>query len=258
MSKVLGKPVLAPVRKRIGKDISSTDAMELSVGKNWPSLAYDFGVSHTKDPDTGSVLEEMEFKADWNKEKLSNFSGILRFAPHFETLGLSISALSETLNKMRQVEGDMFDGKINPYPSAIYGKAAIIRSNQDREAASVMARNSFVFHFNKLMDENELYVRFRFEGKSGPKDLNQNLVFTFPTSNEQREIWRHVFWGYEYPADGIPMNTNYARPANTSIASMQQQNGSLSELAALLGSTNIRDGQPPPYNRTPSLMSGGR
>ncbi len=185
LSRMLGKPVMAPLHKKIGKEISKTEAMWNSEGKNWPSLAYDFGVSHTKDPATGSIMEASELKLDWDKEKNTNFSGILRFAPHFDTLGLDIPTLTDAFQKMRQVEMDMFDAKFNPYPAAIYGKKAKENSLLEREAASVMARNSFVFIFNKIMDRSELTFRIRFEEKQARKILSKTLCSLFPTPMKQ-------------------------------------------------------------------------
>lgn len=247
LSRYTGRVISPPVRQRIGPDKFSFSPMNKFQGQDWPNLKHDFGVNFPESDDRAA-----EFRINYEQQSVLDFPAIDPLLNHIVKLGLVREEFQNMLIDMGQTDHDIMNTERNPHPKDKLGR----KKKLDFVGAQLETRNEMRYHyqynFNKIADENGFYLHVRFESQNPyTRDysaFNQDLVFIFPTSNEERDIWRHVFWNEEYPTAGFPVETTYARELS---ALNQQKNGFNQqdhELSANFSRMNMsQQGNPPAY-----------
>lgn len=248
LEQLRGRAIAPNLRRTIGPDHSFHGSMNRFVGKTWPSLRHDFGVVAPS-----SLNEIAEFKIDFEAEKPNVFPSIEPLFDHFIKLGHNPDVLLDSLLDMKQIEDQLEDLNRNPHPKDKLGRKYKIDFLGTRLALRNEIRFRFAYNFNRMSDEAGAYLHIRFEDQNtyAQKNsaFNQNLVFTFPTSNEERDIWRHVFWNEAYPEAGFPVETEYSKEITRIENSRQGETAAFHQLAAEFNKVKIGGQVPPPSYR---------
>lgn len=248
LEQLRGSPIAPSIRKTIGPDHSFQASMKAFTGETWPSLRHDFGVASSN-----TTNHAAEFRIDFETEKPLVFPSLIPLYKHFAKLGQDTDVLLDSLLDMKQVEDQIDDTKRNGHPKDRLGRKLKVDFEGNRLTLRNEVRYNFVYNFNKMSDEAGAYLHIRFEDQNpyvqNRSAFNQNLVFTFPTSNEERDIWRHVFWNEAYPEAGFPVETEYGKEITRIENSRRADAAGINQLAAEFNKVQIGGQIPPPSYR---------
>ena len=249
ISKIAGHTAIPAPKKIMGPDPLGLKKMVQFEGQEWPSLTRDFGVTHLTDPKSGHIIKEGEFKIKYDEEIKDYFSSLDKHAESFKKLGVDGDLFDDALTDMMVCESRLFNETHNPPPRDRLGRKKDENIFQlERLAEKNYLRFHYEYNFNKMADATDTYLHIRFEDveKHNNYNFDQYLIFTFPQSDAERQIWQHVFWEKPEPAEGYNNTPERQFLAKYHSQSGQIQEDALNEVTSALNAMQVGGQSTPP------------